>query len=366
MATRKNHPYRPDYAILPGDTLQETLDSLSMTQKDLAARMGRPLKTINEIIKGKAAITADTALQLERVLGTPASFWVSLERNYREALARAKDAKQLKGQLAWLKQLPVRAMVKAGWIQGKKRVELLQELLRYFGVASPDQWQTLWTGAGVAYRKSRVFASDPGAVAAWLRRGEIAAQDIRCQPFDAARFRETLAVIRGLTIQPPERFHAELTKLCAESGVAVVFVRELPGVRVSGATRWVSPGKALIQLSLRYKSDDQLWFSFFHEAGHVFLHGKREVFINDGEVENEKESEASTFAADLLLPPQALKAFLEAGEIGEQGIIAFARSQGISPGIVVGRLQFEGVIRYNQHNHLKKRFEWAVQPPKAA
>ena len=175
MATKKDHSYRPDYAIQPGDTLQETLGSLSMTQKDLAARMGRPLKTINEIIKGKAAVTADTALQLERVLGTPASFWVNLERNYREALARAKDAKQLKGQLAWLKQLPVRAMVKVGWIQGKKRVELLQELLRYFGVASPDQWQALWTGAGVAYRKSRVFESDPGAVAAWLRRGEIAA-----------------------------------------------------------------------------------------------------------------------------------------------------------------------------------------------
>jgi addiction module HigA family antidote len=337
-----------------------------MTQKDLAARMGRPLKTINEIIKGKAAITADTALQLERVLGTPASFWVNLERNYREALARAKDAKQLKGQLAWLKQLPIRAMVKVGWIQGKKRVELLQELLRYFGVASPDQWQALWTGAGVAYRKSRVFASDPGAVAAWLRRGEIAAQDIRCQPFDVARFREALAIIRGLTIQAPERFHAELTKLCTESGVAVVFVRELPGARVSGATRWVSPVKALIQLSLRYKSDDQLWFSFFHEAGHVLLHGKREVFINDGEAQNEKESEASTFAADLLLPPQALKAFLEAGELGEHGIIAFARAQGITPGIVVGRLQFEGVIRYNQYNHLKKRFEWATQPPKAA
>ncbi len=91
MATRKDYPYKPDYAVLPGESLSEVLESLSMTQADLANRMGRPLKTINEIIKGKAAITADTALQLERVLGVPASFWINLERNYREALARKKD-----------------------------------------------------------------------------------------------------------------------------------------------------------------------------------------------------------------------------------------------------------------------------------
>ncbi len=91
MAIRTDYPYKPDYAVLPGDSLAEVLESFSMTQAGLANRMGRPLKTINEIIKGKAAITAATALQLERVLGAPASFWINLERNYRDALARKKD-----------------------------------------------------------------------------------------------------------------------------------------------------------------------------------------------------------------------------------------------------------------------------------
>ena len=53
---------------------------------ELAESTGRPRKTINEIIAGKAEITAETALQLERVLGIPASFWNNLERNYQESL----------------------------------------------------------------------------------------------------------------------------------------------------------------------------------------------------------------------------------------------------------------------------------------
>jgi addiction module HigA family antidote len=87
LMRRKRIEFKPDYAIAPGTTLLETIQSLGISQVELARRTGRPLKTINEIIKGKAAITAETALQLEHVLGMPASFWNNLERNYRQALA---------------------------------------------------------------------------------------------------------------------------------------------------------------------------------------------------------------------------------------------------------------------------------------
>ena len=80
--------FEPDYTVPPGETLLETIECLGMSQAELARRTGRPVKTINEIIKGKTAITPDTALQLERVLSVPASFWNNLERNYRESLAQ--------------------------------------------------------------------------------------------------------------------------------------------------------------------------------------------------------------------------------------------------------------------------------------
>lgn len=366
MAIKKDYPYKPDYAVPPGDSLAEVLASLSMTQADLANRMGRPLKTINEIIKGKAAITADTALQLERVIGGTASFWINLERNYRDALARKKDQGHLKKQLNWLRQFPVRAMAKLGWIRVKGGVEQLQELLRFFGVASPEQWRDVWSRAGVAYRRSRIFESDPRTVAAWLRQGDIQAQGIRCVPHEPKRFRKLLGEIRGLTLQPPDVFHPELVRLCAESGVAVVFVPELPKLRISGAARWISPRKALIQLSLRYKTNDHLWFSFFHEAGHVLLHGKRSIFIDDGKGSDGKEAEANAFASDFLLPPATYECLRATSPLSETAVLRTSKEVGVAPGIIVGRLQHEGVLKYNQMNHLKERFAWAPIKPKEA
>lgn len=367
MPTEREYAYKPEYAVLPGDSLLETLESVSMTQRGLASRMGRPLKTINEIVKGKAAITADTALQLERVLGVPASFWINLEKNYREALARKKDQEHLEGRLEWLKQLPVRAMVQAGWIQAKEKVGQLQEVLRFFGVASPDQWHALWAEPGVAYRSSRIFTSDPGAVAAWLRRGELEAQGIQCRPYDSSRLRSALEQMRALTIQPPEVFQAALVRLCADSGVALVFVRELPKLRISGATRWLSPTKAMIQLSLRYKTDDHLWFSFFHEVGHILLHGKRAVFIDDGKSPRDaQETEADAFAVEVLNPPDGFARIRAALPLSEARIRHLAGEIGVAPGIVVGRLQHDGLLPFNQLNHLKRRFDWAPRKAQVA
>ena len=355
---KKALTFTPDYAVPPGETLLETLQTLGMSQAELANRTGRPLKTINEIIKGKAAITPETALQLERVLGVPARFWNNLERNYRDALARIKEQKRLPAGQVWLKKIPVRALVKAGVVPDlPDKKALLVEVLNFFGVGSPAAWGRLWTTQQAAYRKSPAFRSTPGAVAAWLRMGELGAQKIQCAPFDRARFRATLARIRELTMKPPDTFQPLLIQLCADAGVAVVFVSELPGTHVSGATRWLTPKKALIQLSLRYKTDDHLWFTIFHEAGHILLHGKRRVFLEDSRTTNALEKEANAFAANTLIPSAALREFQRRRDTSKAAIRRLAEGLGISPGIAVGRLQHEGMLPYSHCNDLKRRFE---------
>ena len=95
MGKKNQNSFRPDYAIVPGETLRETLDSFGMSGEELACRTGNPEKTITEIIAGKMAITSETALQFERVLGIPASFWNNLERNYQESRARLKEETRL-------------------------------------------------------------------------------------------------------------------------------------------------------------------------------------------------------------------------------------------------------------------------------
>ncbi len=360
MSNAIQNQYKPDYVSPPGETLEEILEERGMTQAELAERTGRPKKTINEIINGKTAITPETALQLERVLGVPASFWNNRERDYQEALARQEEQERLAKQVAWLDQIPVKDMIKQKWIQSyQDKVEQLREVLNFFGVASPNQWQECWGGMPVNFRKSPAFKSDKSAVAAWLRRGEIEAAEIDCATYNASKFKETLQQVRALTIEPPEIFQFELVRLCAAAGVAVVFVPELPKTRTSGATRWLNPNKALIQLSLRYKTNDYLWFAFFHEAGHILLHGKRDVFLEVKGTQGDKEKEADTFAANLLIPPAELKQFLALEQQPSKAAIAqFASEIGIAPGIVVGRLQHDGVLLPSHCNDLKCRLEW--------
>lgn len=352
--TSPANEYRPDYVSPPGDTLAELLEEREMSQAELADRTGRPKKTINEIIQGKTAITPETALQLERVLGVPASFWLKREQQYREFLARQDDTEHLGQQVGWLNSVPWREMAKRGWIeQCDDTVDQLRAVLRFFGIASPNQWEAV----AAAFRQSQAFAANEMAVAAWLREGERLAQAIDCAPFDADRFRHALQEARALSRENPEQGFVRLPAICAPAGVAVVIVPELPQTRLCGAARWLTPTKALIQLSLRYKRDDQFWFSFFHEAGHILLHGKREAHLDEEDRERtEKEEQANRFAANLLIPPDALGVFLgqRRGPISQVQVEQFAAKLGIAPGIVVGRLQREKLLPPSHLNGLKR------------
>src|SRR5262249_31242331 len=157
----------------------------------------------------------------------------------------------------------------------KNKAFQLEELLRFFGVASPTSWSDLWT-AHAAFRHSPSFRSEPGAIAAWLRKGEVEASKQSCLEFSAVVFRNVLTRVRSLTREMPGNVGDVLREQCSSAGVCVVFVPEIPGTSVWGATRWLSATRALIQLSLRYKMDDHFWFTFFHEAGHILLHRRRD------------------------------------------------------------------------------------------
>lgn len=347
----------PDYAVPPGETLLETIENIGMSQAELAERTGRPKKTINEIIKGKAAITSETALQLERVLGIPARFWNNLERNYQEILARINEKKNLQNHIIWLEKIPLNSLVKMGWVKKHNdTIQQLQEVLNFFGIASPEQWERRWKYMYVSYRKSRAFESDRYAIDSWMRIGELTVRNISCKPFNASKFRNVLFSIRKLTFKLPDQFHKEIVQSCADTGVAVAFVPEIPKLRISGATWW-NENKAVIQLSLRYKTDDQLWFSFFHEAAHILLHGKKDIFIEDNE-KNDKEVEADKFASEFLIPSKQYKEFIQDGDFSKAAINKFASELEIAPGIVVGRLQHDKKLPFSHCNDFKRRLEW--------
>ena len=352
--------FDPDYAVPPGATLLETIRALELTQKELARRMGRPVKTINEIVKGTAAITPETSLQLERVTGVPASFWDNAEANYRGRLARLKEQRRIERQTNWLKRFAYQKMVKLQWVPPTvSKAERVENLLRFFGVSSDIQWQATYSRLQGSAREAAQLESEMGDLSVWLRAGELAARQRVCAAYDRSRFKQTLLHIRTLTQQDPVKAWPEVLHLCAEAGVVVVLVPELPKTHVYGFTRWLTSNKALVQLSLRYKTDDILWFTFFHEAAHILLHGKKDIFFEFRGVDNEKEDAANRWAANFLIPEKDWSGFVKTLKqpVSRETVRTFASGQGIAPGIVVGRLQREKRIGYSLLNGLKYRLE---------
>jgi HTH-type transcriptional regulator/antitoxin HigA len=97
-------PYEPDVAVPPGATILELIEAKGMTQQQLAERMGRPPNKINEILHGKRAVTVETALELELVLGLPAAYWLEREKTYQLAKVRLVADESLQGRTETLKK----------------------------------------------------------------------------------------------------------------------------------------------------------------------------------------------------------------------------------------------------------------------
>ena len=346
MADKLNE-YMPDYLVTPGEMLKEYIESFGMTQAELAVRTGLANKTINEIIKGKSPITSSTSLKLERALGRPAHFWNNLEAQYQEQLARAQERERMEADVEWLKNIPVKELADRNIISRRRdKPSQLREVLGFYGVSSVAAWHKLWAAPAVAARRSSCFETRQGPASAWLRLGELRAHEIDCQPFDKGRFKAALLEIRGLTRERPKVFQPKMIRLCAEAGVAVVFVREMKKAPWNGATKWLNSQKVMVLLSLRGKSEDKFWFSFFHEAGHVLYDNKRELLINDGNPQNDpREQRADKFAADTLISEKYNARIISIRTKAE--LRTLAAQLGVSPGIVAGRYQ-----------HLTNKWTW--------
>lgn len=347
--------YTPREVSPPGATLRDLMDERDWTQRELADRLGRPIQAVNEILAGKKEITEDTALELERVLQVPAQFWLVRESQFREYLARQRSADAATAHVPWLEQFPLKALQAAGVLpEGRLtaafKQQLVEPLLRFFGVGSPAGWQAHYDQMQAQFRRARpARQTDVAAITAWLRMGELQAGRLHLADYSASRLSAALPAMRALNTAPADQIAAALVRLCADAGVALVLVPALPGTHVSGVVRWLG-GRPLIQLSLLGKTHDGFWFSFFHEVGHVLKHRSRAIYLDDAAdgatVDTPEEQEANRFASDTLVPRTA-QAQLATLPLDAASVTAFAADIGVHPGIVVGQLQHRGRVAWS-------------------
>lgn len=352
-----NSDFRPNWVSSPGDTVIDILNERSISLPDFANDIGLPIEAVNDLIQGRTVITLNFARKLQKTLGASVEFWLNRDYQYRKDIARFKESED-----EWINQLPVEDMIKFRWISPvNSETEKIIQYLNYFNVPSIEAWYQKYEGImqKVAFKRTYAYESKPASVATWLRQGEIISEGIECKDWDPVSFRLSLLTIRQLTKEKdPKIFIPKLVHYCSDSGVALVIVPTPKGCPVSGATRFINPQKALMLLSFRYRTDDHFWFTFFHEAGHLLLHGNKELFLESDDYPFLlEEEEANEFAENLLIPVKYKQELLQMKpEFLE--ILRFARKVNISPGIIVGQLQHYGIIPSKYFYKLKNYYSW--------
>jgi HTH-type transcriptional regulator / antitoxin HigA len=356
--------FHPDWISAPGDTIRDILKQRRISEAEFARKLGTSAEEIHKLLLGREAITSALAEKLGSSLGGSTAFWSAREKRYRDGLrelaCQAKDDRTAE----WLKNMPIADMVRFGWIPTEKtQHDKVAACLRFFGVDTVEAWSAAYRAvmdSGV-FRTSPTFESKPGAVAAWLRRGELESAAIECGVWKPSTLQKGLQELRGLTRErDPSVFIPRLRRRLSESGVAVVVLRAPSGCRASGATRFLTKDKALMLLSFRYLSDDQFWFSVFHEVGHLLLHPHRLFIDAPGMPRSSEEKEANEFAANTLVLPEYQSELMDLPVDG-RAVIRFARKIGIAPGIVVGQMQHHGRLQGRQLNNLKRRYVWSAE-----
>jgi HTH-type transcriptional regulator / antitoxin HigA len=354
--------FTPDWCVHPGDVLDEYIDVRGLSQAELARRADVSPKLISEILSGANRITPSTALALDRVLGLEARAWMNLQSEWDLFEARRKPVRSPDTLDGALERFPVKELMKQGLLpRGLSGMALLDRLLALLGISSLDAYASRLDRMAVKYRHSPSFKSTQDHVYVWLQLGVREAERKELPAYDAKAF--ALLVqrdYRALTRKSPDVFWPELVKKSEAAGVAVVLTKPFSGTKLSGAAHWTDKGNPVIQLSLRHKSNDQFWWTLFHECGHVIKHPHL-TFADDvvKGTSHGQEAEADAFALDALVGSRKIEAFAATMPRSAEQIVKFADDAGIHAGIVVGMLQHRGVVEWGHLNRFKCKIDFA-------
>lgn len=342
-------------ATPPGATMKEQLNDRGMSQKEFAARMDMSEKHISKLINGDVQLTPETAVRLEMVLGIPARFWNNLEAIYREKIIKAEAENAMDADVELAKRLPYSEMSKFGWVpETRDAKEKVVYLRKYFEVVELSLLGNEQI-TRIACRRLAITEKSDLALMAWAQEARRKARDVQTAPINVKGLMNVIPEIRRATVLKPKDFCPKVMKCLADCGIALVFLPHLKGSFLQGAS-FLDGNKIVVGLTARGRDADKFWFSLFHELAHIALgHIGRLNGVSD-----EDEKAADAWSQDTLIAAEGFEAFRKSWDHSEQDVIRFAMKQGISPGIVVGRMQSEGMIKYSMMNNLKEKYEIAV------
>ncbi|MFH1891892.1 MAG: HigA family addiction module antitoxin [Candidatus Zixiibacteriota bacterium] len=347
-------------AISPGVFISRELEARGWKQIDLAQIMGTTARAVNELVKGKRRVTTKSARELADAFGSEPEEWLALQAKYDLALDRlpADNVRKRKSKL-W-NMAPIREMLNRGWLVQTESIDFLEAQVKQF-----FHQENLGERTGIvcAARKSSDYGNISLEQEAWFQRAFNLADTVPVSTkYTKSSFESLRTDLRKLLGEVEEIRH--IPRMLSEYGVRLLIVEHLPSTKIDGVCFWLDKSSPVIVLSMRYNRIDWFWFTLMHELAHVFYgHGQAESSIDillvgkDAQSTNEKpdeEKQADLFAEDFLIERKQLNSLLgrSMGIVSDASIWAFAKTQGIHAGIVIGRLQHMDKIPYRRGRNM--------------
>lgn len=337
-AQPRSDELQPDWSFHPGELLANLLEEKDIRQSELAERTGMSAKHVNQLVSRSIGVTGDTAVLLERALGLRASFWLEAQADWDLSISRQKATAASRAFETWAHGFDQSALLHHGVIDRQDDSDaLIEKLLRFFGVSSPTAFDETWMKPRVSFRRAQKFTVKEKNTALWLRLVDRTAMGRHTADLQPRALKQAVKELPGLTRLPLSEGFIAARQVLGEAGVVLLFVPEVDGTRLCGATWWLDARRPVIAVTQRYRKTDSFWFNIFHEVGHVVMHPKRETFLNierDKTTNDGAEDEANEYARDLLIG-DSLPEILAAQT--REDFIRVARHLSVGVSIVAGQ-----------------------------
>ncbi len=339
--------------LSPGELVNSMMVEREWSQSDLAYVLGMTTATVNQILKGKRPITAEMAKLLGVAFGVAAETFAEVQArwNIRSAPDPSDDVRvRAKTQFRY----PLREMIKRGWIGDvRDGFDLHGELCHFFGVNDLDSVPLMAHAA-----KKTSYDDVPGSQLAWLFRVRQIAKQMPTPRYSPDKLRSSVEQMKLFRDAPEEARH--VPRILHDAGVRFVIVEGLAGGRIDGVCFWLDGQSPVIGLSTRFDRIDNFWFVLMHECAHV-LHGHgRDAEIIDADLgaesgsESEEERIANDEARDFCVPKDKMLSFYQRKHpfFSDVDVRAFAKINGVHPGLVVGQIHHMSGEFRNLRQHL--------------
>ncbi|MBT1606350.1 HigA family addiction module antitoxin [Curtobacterium flaccumfaciens] len=351
-----------NYAVAPGEYLEEWIEDRGLSQADAANLLGCSRKQVNEIVNGRAPITADTALRLQRVVGIPAQTWLRYEAAYRADRARIEDEERLADHVDEISPNAATYLRAVGATTATKRDpgRLVSDFLAYHGCGTWDAYLHLHETAtrgdyALAALKDSKATLEPTVLSTWLRAAEQTPtfETGRTHIYNSDELIAALPRLRERAATPNSSMLRDIARMLAEVGVVFMVVDPPSKFPLLGMTRWIDERVPVIQQTGRWGKDGFVIWTLFHELGHVLNDPRGEMHLeynSEKQRNSEAEKSANAFAMRTLFGDAGVAPFR--GLTSDADIRRKATAIGIAPGVAVHQMHRRRMLDYGWGNRL--------------